>query len=151
MVKVDEAGNAVAFNTITVEPDRCPTGFLAGQWRPVSHRPGGIFRGKWISENGIHNGYLRGIYGPDSSGEKVFFGKWIKRNGYFHGLLVGYYGDFDAEPGGWLKGVWLTRGLRTGGYLHGVWNTRDASVDQDHPGGFFKGRWAKVCPNTDPS
>lgn len=150
VVKVDEAGNAVAFNTITVEPDRCPTGFLAGQWRPVSHRPGGIFRGKWISENGIHNGYLRGIYGPDSSGEKVFFGKWIKRNGYFHGLLVGYYGDFDAEPGGWFKGVWLTRGLRTGGHLHGVWNTRDASVDQDHPGGFFKGRWAKACLNTDP-
>jgi len=146
VVQVDETGNAVAFNTITVEPGVCPSGFLAGQWKPVDHRPGGIFRGKWISYNGLHEGYLRGVYGPSSDGEKMFFGKWINHRGRFQGLLVGYYGDLEGEPGGWFKGVWLTRGLRIGGQLGGVWNTR---VDAERPGGFFKGRWVKECPTAD--
>lgn len=144
VVEVDEAGNAVAFNTFTIQPDVCPYGFMAGEWRPVSDRPGGIFRGKWISHNGVHEGYLRGFYGPTSQGEKVFFGKWIRRDGRFEGLLVGYYGEFDAEPGGWYNGVWLTRSLRTGGHVHGIWNTRE---DAERPGGFFKGRWKRACPN----
>jgi hypothetical protein len=146
VVQVDDAGNAVAFNSLTVEPGACPSGFLAGQWKPVTHRPGGIFRGKWISRNGIHEGYVRGIYGPTSGGDKMFFGKWINHGGQFQGLLLGYYGAFDQEPGGWFKGVWLTRGLRPGGHLNGVWGTRD---DSDRPGGFFKGRWAKDCPSVD--
>jgi hypothetical protein len=91
----------------------------------------------------VHEGYLKGVYGPSSDGENVFFGKWIRHNGRFQGLLVGYYGNFDAEPGGWYRGVWLTRALRTGGYVNGVWNTRD---DAERPGGFFKGRWKAVCP-----
>jgi hypothetical protein len=148
VVKVDEAGNAVAFNSFNVYPEGCPKGYLAGKWKPVDHRPGGIFRGKWITHNGMHEGYLRGIYGPTAEGDKVFFGKWIKHNGQFQGLLVGRYGDNDAEPGGWFKGVWLKRNLQTGGHVHGVWKTRD---DAEHPGGFFKGRWQKVCGNaTDP-
>jgi hypothetical protein len=117
---------------------------MAGQWRPVDNRPGGIFRGKWISNNGIHEGYLKGIYGPSSDGEKVFFGKWIKHNGRFQGLLVGYYDNHDAEPGGWFRGAWLTRNLQVGGHVYGVWNTRE---DGDRPGGFFKGRWKKACSN----
>jgi hypothetical protein len=144
VVKVDEAGNAVAFNTFKISPDACPHGFMSGRWVPVDHRPGGVFRGKWISHNGVHEGYLRGVYGPTSDGDKVFFGKWIRHNGRFQGLLVGYYGDFDAEPGGWYRGVWLTRSLRTGGHMHGVWNTRD---DTARPGGFFKGRWKMECKN----
>ncbi len=142
VVKVDEAGNAVAFNTFNIEPQGCPQGFMSGQWRPVDHRPGGIFRGKWITHNGMHEGYLRGIYGPTADGENVFFGKWIRHNGEFQGLLVGYYGAIDVESGGWYRGIWLTRGLRTGGHVKGVWNTRDTD---DHPGGFFRGRWAKDC------
>lgn len=147
VVKVDKAGNAFAFNTFRISPDACPHGFMAGQWKPVEHRPGGIFRGKWLSYNGVHEGYLRGIYGPTSGGENVFFGKWIRRDGRFQGLLAGYYGGFDAEPGGWYHGVWLTRALRTGGYVNGVWNTRD---DAERPGGFFKGRWKAVCPTATP-
>jgi len=151
VIQVDEAGNAVAFNTLTVLPTPCPVGFLAGQWRPVSDRPGGVFRGKWVSYNGAHMGYLRGVYGPNSDGEKVFFGKWINRGGQFQGLLVGYYGDNTTEPrtaasaigaGGWFKGVWLNRALRVMGDLGGEWNTRD---DAEQPGGHFKGRWRKRC------
>jgi hypothetical protein len=144
VVTVDDAGNAVAFNTFRFYPQGCPQGFMTGQWVPVDNRPGGIFRGKWISNNGIHEGYLRGVYGPSSDGENVFFGKWIKRNGEFQGLLAGYYGAYQTEPGGWFRGVWLTRGLRTGGTMHGIWNTR---VDAERPGGFFRGRWKKACPN----
>ena len=141
VVEVDDAGNAVAFNTITVMPDVCPSGFLAGQWKNVTDRPGGIFRGKWISYNGAHMGYLRGIYGPRSNGDKVFFGKWINRAGRFKGLLVGRYGGFSDETGGWFDGVWFKRNLRHEGRLYGVWNTSD-DVDG---GGFFKGRWDTYC------
>ncbi|MGD8414508.1 MAG: hypothetical protein PVF33_09760 [Candidatus Latescibacterota bacterium] len=144
VVTVDDAGNAVAFNTFKFYPQGCPQGFMAGQWRPVADRPGGIFRGKWISANGVHEGYLRGIYGPSSDGDKVFFGKWIRRDGRFEGLLVGYYGNYDAHPGGWFRGAWLTRSLHVGGHVNGVWNTRDTA---DRPGGFFKGRWKMACPN----
>jgi hypothetical protein len=148
VVTVDDAGNAVAFNTFSIRPQGCPQGFMAGRWRPVDHRPGGIFRGKWLTHNGMHVGYLRGVYGPTAEGDNVFFGKWIKHNGQFQGLLVGYYGNNDAEPGGWYKGVWLKRNLEIGGRVHGVWNTRD---DAEKPGGFFKGRWKKECGNaTDP-
>jgi hypothetical protein len=142
VIRVDDAGNAVAFNTIDVQPGACPNGFMAGRWRPVEDRPGGVFRGKWINYNGVHTGYVRGHYGPTADGEHVFFGKWIRHDGRFQGLLVGYYGRHIEDPGGWYRGIWITRALRTGGYVHGIWNTRD---EAPHPGGFFRGRWTKVC------
>jgi hypothetical protein len=145
VVTVDDAGNAVAFNTITVMPDACPSGFLAGQWRNVPDRPGGIFRGKWISENGAHMGFLRGVYGTRQTGEKVFFGKWINRGGRFQGLLVGKYGSYPDAPGGWFEGVWLNRALVVKGKLGGVWQT-NPNVDAVSPGrGFFRGRWQMAC------
>jgi hypothetical protein len=50
VIPVDDAGNAVAFNTLTVMPGQCPQGFLAGQWRDVDgQRYAGVFRGKWVS------------------------------------------------------------------------------------------------------
>lgn len=144
VIRVDDAGNAVAFNTIVVEPAPCGGGFLAGQWKNVSNRPGGIFRGKWISHNGVHMGYLRGAYGPNSRGEKVFFGKWITAGGRFEGLLKGRYGGFDDDrPGGWFEGIWLTRGLRAGGGLRGVW----ATSDRIDGGGYFRGEWKRRCLN----
>jgi hypothetical protein len=144
VVTVDDAGNAVAFNTITVMPDECPSGFLAGQWRAVADRPGGIFRGKWISANGIHMGYLRGVYGPNSRGEKVFFGKWITRGGRFQGLLRGHYGVSDVRPGGWFEGQWISRNLQVMGGVRGVYGTRD--TDNGRHGGFFRGAWKTRCP-----
>lgn len=151
VVKVDEAGNAVAFNTITVIPNRCQSGFLAGQWRNVPDRPGGKFRGKWISHNGVHMGYLRGVYGVTSSGDKMFFGKWINHKGKFRGLLVGKYGNFDDEPGGWFEGIWIGRNLNIEGRLGGVWKTGNyITADNVAGGGFFRGRWARNCPTITP-
>jgi hypothetical protein len=140
VVAVDDAGNAVAFNTITVIPEECPNGFLAGQWKSVTGRPDGVFRGKWISSNGVHMGYLRGVYGPNSRGEKVFFGKWITEGGRFQGLLRGHYGVSDDRPGGWFEGEWLGSNLRVMGALRGVYGTRDT-------GGFFRGTWKMRCPS----
>ncbi len=145
VVTIDDAGNAVAFNTITVYPDECPNGFLAGQWRNVNDRPGGIFGGKWISHNGVHMGYLRGVYGPNSRGEKVFFGKWITQGGRFQGLLRGHYQASDERPGGTFEGVWLSRQLRVIGGLKGAYGAR--VTDDGRPVGFFRGHWQTRCPS----
>lgn len=142
VVTVDDEGNAVAFNTITVRPDECPSGFMAGQWKDVNDRPGGLFRGEWISRNGVHMGYMRGVYGPNSRGENVFFGKWITRAGRFQGLLRGHYSPAADRPGGSFDGVWLSRDLQVMGRLGGVYGKRD---DAERPGGFFRGRWASRC------
>jgi hypothetical protein len=141
VIRVDDAGNAVAFNTIVVEPHPCPGGFLAGQWRNVDDRPGGVFRGKWISHNGVHMGYLRGFYGVNSRGHKVFFGKWVTEGGRFQGLLRGRYDRFGDRPGGWFAGEWVERDLRVHGALRGVW------VAGDDPGGrgYFRGIWSRRC------
>jgi hypothetical protein len=143
VVTVDEAGNAVAFNTITVMPEDCPSGFMAGQWRDVNDRPGGIFRGKWISRNGAHMGYLRGVYGPNSRGEKVFFGKWITAGGRFEGLLRGHYEPAGDRPGGTFQGEWISRQLRVMGGLKGVYGKRD--TDNGRHMGWFRARWRARC------
>jgi hypothetical protein len=122
VIPVDNAGNAVAFNTIALMPGECPSGFLAGQWKDVDDkRYDGIFRGQWVSENGLHEGFLRGVYGANGRGDHVFFGKWISKDGTFRGLLKGRYGhDPSASPvndrgDGWFKGVWFNRNLTVGG------------------------------------
>ncbi len=145
VVTVDDAGNAVAFNTLMRAPGDCAGGFLAGQWKPVDdERIDGRFRGKWVSQNGMHMGYLRGVYGVNGRNEHVFFGKWVTEGGRFQGLLKGHYGMLPATSArradGWFEGVWLSRQLDVAGALGGSWCTSD-EVD----GGFFRGRWKARC------
>jgi hypothetical protein len=147
VIVVDDAGNAVAFNTIVMMPGECPHGFLAGEWKDVeAERYKGIFRGQWVSENGEHHGFVRGVYGPNGRGEPVFFGKWISAGGEFRGLLRGRYGLLpptnDSEADGWFAGVYLNRYLREVGGLRGVWGE---GTGEDE-GGFFRGAWAARCP-----
>ncbi len=141
VIRVDEAGNAVAFNSIIV-PRRCPHGFLGGVWRNDPDENGGIFYGMWMSELGHHVGYLKGFYGVDSTGARTFFGKWIDCNGRFKGILRGHWGSFPNAPGGFFEGVWFGRSLRVQGTLKGIWKHNNA-IDR---GGFFRGRWATRCP-----
>lgn len=146
VVPVDAAGNAVAFNSFVVRPGQCAGGFLAGQWKPVDDpRIDGRFRGKWISDNGVHMGYLRGVYGHNNDDVPVFFGKWITDTGHFQGLLRGTYGTAPASTAtgvdGWFRGVWLSRELRVAGDLGGAWGTGTG----DHAGGFFRGQWQRRC------
>jgi hypothetical protein len=84
-------------------------------------------------------GYLRGVYGPNSHGEKVFFGKWIGQGGNFKGMLRGHYGAYDARPGGWFEGAWLGSSLRVKGKVRGSWMTND------NGGGNFRGTWRRAC------
>jgi hypothetical protein len=146
VIPVDDAGNAVAFNTLVLMPGECPQGFLAGQWKDVEHdRYDGIFRGQWVSDNGLHNGYLRGVYGVNRRGVPVFFGKWISEDGRFRGLLKGRYGrlpeDNDTRADGWFRGVWVNRSLSVAGGLHGVWGKGET----EREAGFFRGAWAVRC------
>lgn len=143
VVTVDDAGNAVAFNSVTTMPGECAAGFLAGQWQPVDDpRIDGRFRGKWVGESGVHQGFLRGVYGVNGRGDPVFFGKWVTESGRFQGLLKGRYGAVPTTrtgaADGWFEGVWFSRELRVAGGLGGVWNT-------DGEGGFFRGRWHERC------
>ncbi|MCH7549640.1 MAG: hypothetical protein IH969_08935 [Candidatus Krumholzibacteriota bacterium] len=142
VIRVDDAGNAVAFNTVVVDSKACAAGFLGGQWRNVPDRPGGHFRGRWISHDGVHMGYVRGVYGSNSRGENVFFGKWINGDGHFMGLLSGRWNRVPDHPGGWFEGLWIGRDLRIRGGLRGEWGVR-GDVDG---GGFFRGVWALRCP-----
>jgi len=133
-------GNAVAFTAVRVSPDACPRGFLRGVWRHHPERPGGVFFGKWISEMGLHEGFVKGFYGVNAEGEKVFFGKWISRAGRFRGLLRGRW-DTGGERGtGWFAGGWIGRDRRVQGRLKGEWRRND-----ERHGGFFRGVWAKDC------
>jgi hypothetical protein len=146
VVKVDDAGNAVAFNSIVLEPHACPNGFLAGQWKHVEDkRYDGIFRGEWTSENGLHKGFLRGVFGQNRMNENVFFAKWITEDGSFHGLMKGTYGRNPqasaTTPDGWFSGIWFSRELRVAGNVRGVWGDDANSAD----GGFFRGAWAARC------
>jgi hypothetical protein len=147
IIPVDDAGNAVAFNVVERRPGVCGNGFLAGQWKPVTsdnERLRGFFRGKWISENGMQMGHLRGIYGLNRSGEQVFFGKWVAETGRFRGLLAGHYGvteETDTGANGWFEGVWFSRQLHAVGGLRGVWRTSDDMEE----GGFFRGAWRTRC------
>ncbi|HEX5133328.1 MAG TPA: hypothetical protein VFX92_12700 [Candidatus Krumholzibacteria bacterium] len=145
VVTVDDAGNAVAFNTIMRMPGDCPSGFLAGRWLPVeSDRIDGRFRGQWVSESGLHMGYLHGIYGLNRRGDPVFFGKWIDENGRFEGLLKGRYGLLPASSTsraeGWFDGMWFSRELAVRGGLAGAWGTGDGDE-----AGYFRGRWIARC------
>jgi hypothetical protein len=146
VIQVDDAGNAVAFNSIVLEPRACPHGFLAGQWKHVDgQRYDGIMRGEWMSENGLHSGFLRGVYGQNRSGENVFFTKWITANGAFHGIMKGTYGRNPAasatNPDGWFSGVWFSRDLRIAGDVRGVWGEGTGAGE----GGFFRGMWGALC------
>ncbi len=131
-------GNAVAFAAVHVPPQTCPRGFLRGVWRHHPERPGGVFYGKWVSETGLHTGFLKGFYGINKDGEQVFFAKWITRSGKFEGLLRGKYGSNDEPGSGWFAGVWVDSELRIQGRLKGEWNRND-----ECHGGFFRGVWAK--------
>ncbi|NIM20293.1 MAG: hypothetical protein GTO51_08695 [Candidatus Latescibacteria bacterium] len=145
VIQVDDAGNAVAFNSIYIPPLGCPKGFLGGIWKDdpdTTDVPRGTFRGMWMSDRGAHMGFLKGFYGLNSDGDRVFFGKWISLNGQFNGLLKGRWGPFPDAPGGFFEGVYLDRNLNVRGDLKGIWK----KGDHISGGGFFKGRWATRCP-----
>ena len=138
VIQLDD-GNCVAFDVVRVCAKDCPHGFLRGVWRNVPDRPGGVFYGKWTTQNGHHMGYLKGHYGLTSAGEKRFFGKWVSRNGHFQGLVIGEYGH-NEEFGGWFAGRIINRNRQPIGGLKGEWRQSDHCN-----GGNFRGQWGLNC------
>lgn len=134
IVTLDEDGHGVAFTALRVNDDDCPEGFLEGKWhdRPEG-RPGGIFRGRVLSESGKLNGHIRGHYGV-RDGNQVFFGKYVNDLGLFRGLLRGTYGD------GAFEGDWIAADRSVVGDLNGKYVT-GAEADS----GFFQGFWEAAC------
>ena len=98
-----------------------------------------------MSENGLHKGFVRGVYGQNRRHENVFFAKWITEDGSFHGLMKGLYGRHpeatEERPAGWFNGIWVSRELRIVGNVRGVW---DEGNDPEQ-GGFFRGAWSALC------
>ena len=145
VVTLDD-GNAVAFQTITLQPAECPHGPMRGIWANHPERPGGFFIGKWGTPDGRMIGFIKGIYGTNDEGKKVFFGKMIDLNGRFEGLVKGEWGHgpsvdvVSAGQAGWYNGRWIDRNLGIKGKLKGHWE-QSAHCN----GGFFRGAWAKKC------
>ena len=124
IVDVGTEGNQVAFNATNVTADSCGSGQLEGRWvLNPSHR-NGHFLGKWMSDDGLVLGHLRGHFGirPDSG--KMFFGKYIGLDGRFRGLIRGTWGlDPGDSTKGWFDGIFAGRAGRTLGELHGQWGS----------------------------
>ena len=154
MEEVDDCGNGVMINSFRIT--NCPHGYMLGRWfhvepdtiiSPDSTETRGIiegrFRGMWISDVGRPAGYLRGVFGKNSSGENVFFGKYVDFRGQFKGIMKGRYGSYPTQSIidrlGWYKGIWLGRNAVREGYLQGDW----IADGQGH--GFFHGKWGKEC------
>jgi len=149
---VDRCGNGISIVSYPINPFR-PHGHLMGEWNMV---PGdtvyspdstevrgvvlGYYKGIWFSDKGLAAGYLRGVFGINSSGEKVFYGKYVDMSGRFMGILKGNYGKCeddidDSLPMGWFRGIWINRWRVVGGELRGHW----AADSEGH--GYFHGRW----------
>ena len=143
-IRVDDAGNAVMFNSFLVRPDQCPKGFLGGAWMANEDERGGEFKGRWVSRSGELEGYLMGEYGVNSNGRHVFFGKYIDANGTFEGHLRGVWGPAPAPlRGGFFKGVFYDAQDRPAGRLHGHWKADELGA------GGFQGVWMLHCPRWD--
>ncbi|MCK4539195.1 MAG: hypothetical protein KAV42_10405 [Candidatus Krumholzibacteria bacterium] len=156
-VPIDRCGNGIMISS-HLRPFRCPEGYMFGGWQAVEpdtlidEETGemcgvllGRYRGVWMSEHGMAAGFLRGVAGTNSIGEKVFFGKYIDFNGRFRGILRGTWNhSLDAEvtsypPHGWYEGIWMGRAGGVKGPLKGKWIADEAGH------GYFNGVWKMNC------
>jgi hypothetical protein len=156
---VDRCNNYISINSHIINP-KCPHGYLMGGWKafpidttevtPDSSDTNrgirGIYRGVWMNKNGRVSGYLKGIYGINSQGERVFYGKYISLGGKFRGIIKGNYGaatdaDIANNPRGWFRGHWLNKAGVLKGRLKGEWVSDRAGF------GYFHGIWGMDCSN----
>lgn len=156
LIEVDEMGNRIQLNGFRLSDiNVCPKGFLSGRFRhlpeeELSTAAGddggeaiqlGQFAGAWTTLNGRIDGFLRGGYGLDATGNRVFFGKYIDRKGHFRGMLDGTWEPSDVERDlATFSGHWVSASGRAEGRLGG-----NAYPVEGYPGGFFAGRWATLC------
>ncbi len=148
--------NAVAIRAFKYEYHGCPKGFLSGEWG-TNDSGNGVFRGSWMTHNGIILGYVKGIWGvPDSNGnpQNLFYGKYIDITGRFQGLIKGHYFPHPniyandmarRHAGGWFEGHFYDANGVVKGEIEGRYKARP----HDEGMGFFHGRWKTDCPSDD--
>lgn len=153
-----EDGNSVSFSGFQLEKIGCPKGFMAGFWGKDTSETAdtslGVFRGLWVGQHGLIEGYVKGHYGIDSTGAQVFFGKWISVDGQFEGFLKGSYRilptmrpypgvigqyrgeifDANSAPIGWVKGLFRSGPEMAGGFFSGRWKFNCGSDNNDDNG-----------------
>lgn len=151
---LDDSVNAVAFRGFKYHPHPCPKGFLEGHWG-VDSTGQGVFRGRWISRNGLLVGHLRGYWGRmdvDGIVMNIFYGKYIDLSGNFRGLLKGIYQPHPsahanpnafAHAAGWFYGHFYDGN----GAVQGVLKGHYKMPRNDARGrlGYFAGRWKTYC------
>lgn len=148
MTVVDAVGNSVAIHGKVYQTLGCAQGFAAGFWKKVADDDAtdaiemGVFRGRFVGQSGLSTGFVKGVYGLNSAGERVMVGKVISRNGAIRGLLAGRWDAGDEDGMGSFQAFWSNRrGLRMG-TLRGNYQENDADEIGD---GFFEGRYAEIC------
>lgn len=175
IVDVGPDGNQVSFNARLIDLEACGSGVLDGRWFVNPSGRNGHFLGRWMSDDGLLAGHLRGHFGVRND-ERVFFGKAIGLNGRFLGFLRGTWGADPADSSmGWFEGVLANRDGLPVGEVNGTWSSVPPSEEDieiegpgngrgnrrnpgDHPvfgtngkwtRGFFSGFWVKACPADD--
>ena len=146
---VDDLGNAVSIRAAVREPQGCAAGFVAGFWKGIEDRPEtdaiemGFFRGRYVGQAGLTNGFLKGLYGMTSEGERVMVGKYVSRNGRVMGLIRGTWTSDESGDGmGTFQAHWVNRRGTRAGELFGSYY---ANGEDEIGDGFFEGRYQENC------
>jgi hypothetical protein len=139
VVRVDDTGNAIAYNVFRRGQDGCSEGLLAGRYIELREtedgRVLGELKGKYLSFDGGVAGKIKGVWGQRENGAQVLFAKVIGRDGAFKGTLAGRYGQ------GHFKGRYLAGGRVVAGAFQGMYR----EAPEEDGAGFFMGRWSVGC------
>ncbi len=149
IVRVDAAGNAVLIQARVQDQRYCGEGFVTGFWKGIEDRPEtdavemGAFRGRYVGRSGATTGFLMGVYGLNSQGERVMAGKYIGRGGRVKGLIRGTWEPAaDAEGAGSFQARWVNR---NGMHLGTVLGRYLENEENEAGDGFFEGRYEEIC------
>ena len=149
LTRVDEDGNSVSIRGEIFETAGCAKGFLMGFWKNIADLDAteaiemGVFKGRYVGQNGITTGFIRGMFGLDSEGQPVLFGKYVNRNGRVQGLIAGTWeADGDGEGMGSFRARWVNRRGARMGTLGGMYHENGRNEIGD---GFFEGRYQENC------
>lgn len=160
LITVDDLGNQVSIEARKLERMECPEGYIEGRWITLGNgRFKGQFYGRFISQDGLFMGHVKGHWGDRTSdSEQLFFGKWIDHLGHFKGFLRGNWGYDDSadniESSGWYQGNYFDANANNLGTLEGNWvshhrgsmpNSGATDKVPKHARGFFHGTWKQYC------
>jgi len=142
LVTADELGNKVLAVGFAKSKFDCPKGFIDGYWKRLGLK-GGVFGGKFVSDNGKLHGKLAGIWGVNKKGQRVFFGIYKGIDNVFRGFIKGKYQPVDLPgtdkvEGGVFHGHFVGKSGLYMGSLKGFYTNKGGH-------GKFHGRYREAC------